>query len=96
MSSSLSLADASRYARIALANIEREFPAARHVIAGSVDLACRMHCIPRFRCLIGSCVHAHWLPARDETPSKLPEHDQHQLLMCVRCGEHRPPSEPMD
>jgi hypothetical protein len=67
MSSSLSLADASRYARIALANIEREFPAKLdHVIADSAALASPHALHPAFFGSFDwhSCVHAHWLLAR--------------------------------
>src|SRR5437762_6960070 len=67
MSSSLSLADASRYARIALANIEREFPAKLdHVIGNAADLASPHALHPAFFGCFDwhSCVHAHWLLAR--------------------------------
>jgi hypothetical protein len=67
MSSLLSLADASRYARIALANIEREFPAKLdHVIGDAADLASPRALHPAFFGSFDwhSCVHALWLLAR--------------------------------
>src|SRR5437660_6313785 len=77
MSSSLSLADASRYARIALANIGREFPAKLdHVIGNAADLASPHALHPAFFGSFDwhSCVHAHWLLARVlKTHPDLPE-----------------------
>jgi hypothetical protein len=67
MSASLPLHDASRYARIALANIDREFPAKLdHVIGGATDLASPRVLHPSFFGSFDwhSCVHAHWLLAR--------------------------------
>src|SRR2546423_773496 len=67
MSTSLSLSDASRYARIALANIGREFPAKLdHVIGGGMDLASPRALHPSFFGSFDwhSCVHAQWLLAR--------------------------------
>jgi hypothetical protein len=67
MSSSLSPSDASHYARIALANIDREFPAKLdHVIGDTEDLASPRALHPSFFGSFDwhSCVHAHWLLAR--------------------------------
>jgi hypothetical protein len=63
----LSAAVASRYARIALANIEREYPAKLdHVIADAGSLASPRALHPAFFGSFDwhSCVHAHWLLAR--------------------------------
>jgi hypothetical protein len=67
MSTSLSLSDASRYARLALANIDREFPAKLdHVIGEAAHLASPRALHPSFFGSFDwhSCVHAHWLLAR--------------------------------
>jgi len=67
MDASLSLTDASRFARLALANIEREFPAKQdHVIAGPLDVASPRTLHPAFFGSFDwhSCVHAHWMLAR--------------------------------
>jgi hypothetical protein len=63
----LSPADAGRYARMALTNIEREFPAKLdHVIADAAALASPRALHPAFFGSFDwhSCVHAHWLLAR--------------------------------
>ena len=67
MSATLTLPDASYYARIALANIEREFPAKLdHVIGDAAALASPRALHPAFFGSFDwhSCVHAHWLLAR--------------------------------
>jgi hypothetical protein len=67
MTATLTLADASRYARIGLANIEREFPAKLdHVIADAAALASPRALHPVFFGSFDwhSCVHAHWMLAR--------------------------------
>ncbi len=67
MPATLSPTDASRYARIALANIEREFPAKLdHVIADAAASALPRALHPAFFGSFDwhSCVHAHWLLAR--------------------------------
>jgi|SRR5450631_219925 len=63
----LSIADASRYARLALANIEREYPAKLdHVIGDASALASPSALHPAFFGSFDwhSCVHAHWMLAR--------------------------------
>lgn len=88
MSSSLSLADASRYARIALANIGREFPAKLdHVIGNAADLASPHALHPAFFGCFDwhSCVHAHWLLARAmKLHPQLPEAAAIRSLFDVR------------
>ncbi len=88
MSSSLSLADAGRYARIALANIERDFPAKLdHVIGNAADLASPHALHPAFFGCFDwhSCVHAHWLLARAiKLHPQLPETAAIRSLFDVR------------
>jgi Protein of unknown function (DUF2891) len=66
MSTELSISDASRFARLALANIAREFPAKLdHIIVDGAATSPRaLH--PAFFGSFDwhSCVHAHWLLAR--------------------------------
>ena len=67
MSNTLSSADASRYAQIALANIGREFPAKLdHVLADAAAVAPPRVLHPAFFGSFDwhSCVHAHWSLAR--------------------------------
>jgi len=67
MMETLSLIDAGRYARLALANIDREYPAKLdHVLAGAAALASPRELHPSFYGSFDwhSCVHAHWLLAR--------------------------------
>src|ERR1022692_481842 len=67
MSTTLSQTDASRFALITLANIEREFPAKLdHVMADAAALASPRALHPTFFGSFDwhSCVHAHWLLAR--------------------------------
>ena len=67
MQPELSIADAGRFARLALANIDREYPAKfDHVLTGASDLASPRTLHPAF---FGSsdwhsCVHAHWMLVR--------------------------------
>ena len=65
--SSLAPADASRFAQIALANIDREYPCKLdHVIAGPADVVQSRTLHPAFFGSFDwhSCVHAHWLLVR--------------------------------
>ncbi len=67
MNVALSLADASRYARMGLTNIEREYPAKLdHLLDGAAALASPRELHPAFFGSFDwhSCVHAHWLLAR--------------------------------
>jgi hypothetical protein len=67
MPATLTLPDASYYAGIALANIEREFPAKLdHVIGDAAALGSPRMLHPAFFGSFDwhSCVHAHWLLAR--------------------------------
>jgi len=67
MPAALTRTDASRYARIALANIDREFPAKLdHVIADARAVASPRALHPVFFGSFDwhSCVHAHWLLVR--------------------------------
>ena len=67
MGRALSVADASRFARLALANIEREYPSKLdHVLASAADLAPPRDLHPAFFGSFDwhSCVHAHWLLVR--------------------------------
>jgi hypothetical protein len=61
---SLLIGDASRFARLALANVDREYPAKLdHVLASAADLAPPRALHPAFFGSFDwhSCVHAHWL-----------------------------------
>jgi DUF2891 family protein len=63
----LTRAHASRFARVALANVEREFPnKLDHVIAGAEDVASPRALHPAFFGSFDwhSCVHAHWMLTR--------------------------------
>jgi hypothetical protein len=63
----LSIGDASRFARLALANIEREYPTKLdHVLAGPADLTPPRVLHPAFFGSFDwhSCVHAQWLLVR--------------------------------
>ena len=63
----LTRAQASAFARLALANVEREFPSKLdHVMAGPADVAPPRALHPAFFGSFDwhSCVHAHWLLAR--------------------------------
>lgn len=67
MTATLSIDAASGYARLALANIAREYPAKLdHVIGDSSELASPSSLHPAFFGSFDwhSCVHAHWLLAR--------------------------------
>jgi Protein of unknown function (DUF2891) len=67
MNTELTSADASRFARLALSNIAREFPAKLdHVIADGAETASPHALHPAFFGSFDwhSCVHAHWLLAR--------------------------------
>jgi hypothetical protein len=67
MQPELSTADAGRFARLALANIEREYPAKfDHVLTSAVDLASPRKLHPAFFGSFDwhSCVHAHWMLVR--------------------------------
>jgi Protein of unknown function (DUF2891) len=74
---SLSLPDARRYARLALQNLEREYPSKLdHVIARPEDVASPRALHPAFFGSFDwhSCVHGHWLLARLlKTWPELPE-----------------------
>lgn len=80
MHGGLSIGDASRFARLALANIEHEYPTKLdHVLTSPADLAPPRALHPAFFGSFDwhSCVHAHWLlvrvlqlhPALPEAPS---------------------------
>jgi hypothetical protein len=73
----LSAADAGRFARLALANIEREYPSKLdHVLASVADVASPRDLHPAFFGSFDwhSCVHAHWLLVRVlQTHPGLPE-----------------------
>jgi len=63
----LTSAQAAGFARLALANVEREFPnKLDHVMAGAADIAAPRTLHPAFFGSFDwhSCVHAHWLLAR--------------------------------
>jgi hypothetical protein len=63
----LSIDDAGRFARLALSNIEREYPSKLdHVLSGDEDLAPPRALHPAFFGSFDwhSCVHAHWLLVR--------------------------------
>src|SRR2546430_13107041 len=63
----LTPAQAAAFARLALANVEREFPnKLDHVMAGTADVAPPRALPPAFFGSFDwhSCVHPHWLPAR--------------------------------
>ena len=67
MSAELTYSDASRFARLALSNIEREFPTKLdHVFSGDTETASPRVLHPAFFGSFDwhSCVHAHWLLAR--------------------------------
>ncbi len=67
MMRTLSITDAGRYARLALANIGLEYPAKLdHVLEGAAALASPRELHPSFYGSFDwhSCVHAHWLLAR--------------------------------
>jgi hypothetical protein len=67
MQPELSSADAGRFARLALANIEREYPAKLdHVLTSAADLAAPRTLHPAFFGSFDwhSCVHAHWMLVR--------------------------------
>ena len=84
----LSIADASRYAGIALANIGREYPAKLdHVIGDASALASPRTLHPAFFGSFDwhSCVHAHWLLARViKLYPKLTEAAEIRALLDVR------------
>ncbi|HEV2042459.1 MAG TPA: DUF2891 domain-containing protein [Casimicrobiaceae bacterium] len=88
MSATLSLPDAGRYARIALANIEREFPTKLdHVIADAAAPASPRALHPAFFGSFDwhSCVHAHWLLVRVmKLHPRLPEAAAIRSLLDVR------------
>ena len=73
----LTRAQASRFARLALTNVEREFPhKLDHVMAGTEDVAAPRALHPAFFGSFDwhSCVHAHWMLARAlRTHGDLPE-----------------------
>ena len=77
MERALSPNDASRFARLALANIEREYPSKLdHVLASAADVASPRDLHPAFFGSFDwhSCVHAHWLLVRAlQTHPGLPE-----------------------
>jgi hypothetical protein len=85
---SLSMTDASRFARMALANIEREFPAKLdHVIVGAESLASPRALHPAFFGSFDwhSCVHAHWLLVRViKIYPRLPEASASRRLLDAR------------
>ena len=67
MEPELSMTDASRFARLALANIDREYPAKLdHVLTSAADLASPRTLHPAFFGSFDwhSCVHAHWMLVR--------------------------------
>jgi len=67
MDRALSLNDASRFARLALNNIEREYPSKLdHVLASAADVVPSRELHPGFFGSFDwhSCVHAHWLLVR--------------------------------
>ena len=67
MDCALSLTDAGRFARLALANIDREYPSKLdHVLASAADVAPPRDLHPAFFGSFDwhSCVHAHWLLVR--------------------------------
>ena len=88
MLATLTLPDASRYARIALANIEREFPTKLdHVIADAAASASPRALHPAFFGSFDwhSCVHAHWLLVRVmKLHPRLPEAAAIRSLLDVR------------
>ena len=73
----LSIGEASRFAGLALANIEREYPAQLdHVLTSDMDLASPRALHPAFFGSFDwhSCVHAHWMLVRVlESYPELPE-----------------------
>src|SRR5262252_10456808 len=77
MEPELAIGDAGRFARLALANIDREYPAKLdHVLTSAADLASPRTLHPAFFGSFDwhSCVHAHWMLVRVlELHPELPE-----------------------
>src|SRR2546422_8816036 len=107
---SFTIHDASRFARLALANVEREYPSKLdHVIADAASVVTPRELHPAFFGSFDwhSCVHAHWLLVRLlRTYPHLPEAvaarallDRH-LDAARIAGEiaylHRPESRPFE
>src|SRR5215471_16885707 len=88
----LSRNDASRFARLALANIEREYPSKLdHVLASAADVASPRQLHPAFFGSFDwhSCVHAHWLLARVlKLYPRLPQQDAIRAALDAHLAGH--------